>query len=133
MGALDANGDGELSGEEISAASSSWLKLDKNGDGTITPRELGPPPSMRPGPQMLLQRILRMDADGDGKISKDEAPEMLKARFDRVDSDGDGYLDKEELETLASMLRERLGRPRRDAGPPPKKAAAEKAAPKPAE
>jgi Ca2+-binding EF-hand superfamily protein len=37
---LDANGDGELSAEEIAAATSTLRKLDKNGDGKISADEL---------------------------------------------------------------------------------------------
>ena len=40
------------------------------------------------------------DADGDGKVSKDEAPEFLKSFFDRVDGNGDGFLDKSEMDAM---------------------------------
>jgi len=38
--ALDANHDGQLSAEEIAAASDVIRKLDRNGDGTVTPEEI---------------------------------------------------------------------------------------------
>ena len=41
--ALDTNGDGIISAEEIANAPESLKKLDKNGDGKITPDELRPP------------------------------------------------------------------------------------------
>jgi hypothetical protein len=47
MAALDTNGDGILSADEIANAPQSLLKLDKNGDGQLTPDEFRPP---RPGP-----------------------------------------------------------------------------------
>ncbi len=40
--AVDANGDGELSAEEIAAAASAIEKLDKNGDGKVSGEELRP-------------------------------------------------------------------------------------------
>jgi predicted O-methyltransferase YrrM len=42
MTALDANGDGELSAEEIANASQALKKLDKNGDGKLSREELRP-------------------------------------------------------------------------------------------
>lgn len=50
MTALDTDGDGELSAEEIANASKSLLKLDKNGDGKLSRDELRPPqgPEDRP-------------------------------------------------------------------------------------
>jgi predicted O-methyltransferase YrrM len=42
MEALDANGDGELSAEEIAGAAQALKKLDKNGDGKLSREELRP-------------------------------------------------------------------------------------------
>ena len=42
MTTLDTNGDGELSGEEISASTEALKKLDKNGDGKLSREELRP-------------------------------------------------------------------------------------------
>ncbi|CAH9014281.1 hypothetical protein NURINAE_00042 [Candidatus Nitrosacidococcus sp. I8] len=39
----------------------------------------------------------KMDSNGDGKISKDEAKGSLKDRFDKVDSNSDGYITQDEL------------------------------------
>jgi predicted O-methyltransferase YrrM len=53
MTAIDANGDGELSAEEIAKAAQSLKKLDKNGDGTLSREELRPqfaPPGGPGGP-----------------------------------------------------------------------------------
>lgn len=52
IGALDANHDGTISAEEIAAAPTVLKALDKNGDGEITPDELrppGPPPGEEGG------------------------------------------------------------------------------------
>lgn len=50
MTALDANGDGELSAEEIAGASQALNKLDKNGDGKLGPEETTPQFGGRGGP-----------------------------------------------------------------------------------
>jgi hypothetical protein len=50
VAALDTNGDGIISAEEIANASASLLKLDKNGDGQLTMDELRPPRPQGGGP-----------------------------------------------------------------------------------
>lgn len=39
----------------------------------------------------------RLDRDGDGKISKDEAPEPVKDRFNTLDTNGDSFLSLDEF------------------------------------
>ena len=41
---IDANGDGEISADEMANAAAALKKLDKNGDGKVTMEELRPPP-----------------------------------------------------------------------------------------
>ena len=60
----------------------------------------------------MMERWLRMDEDGDKKISKDEAQGQMKSNFDRIDSNSDGFIDREEMGKLA----ERLGRGERGRG-----------------
>jgi hypothetical protein len=75
---------------------------------------------------------LQADADGDGKLSREEAPGRLGENFDAVDKNSDGFLDAAELE---ARRRERSA-----AGPnggggaaPPAEAAAPDVAPAPQE
>jgi HlyD family secretion protein len=44
----------------------------------------------------------QLDADKDGKISKDEAPEQMQRFFDRIDANGDGFLDEAERAAMRS-------------------------------
>ena len=64
-------------------------------------------PPMESSPAEMVKRA---DADGDGKVSRDE---FIKARttaleqaFARMDTDGDGKLSKEEFATGMKRLRE---------------------------
>lgn len=50
VAALDTNGDGIISADEIANASASLLTLDKNGDGQLTRDELMPPRPPHDGP-----------------------------------------------------------------------------------
>lgn len=48
----------------------------------------------------MVQRMLRRDKNGDGKISKDELPQQAQQLFERLDKNNDGFIDKDELNTL---------------------------------
>ncbi len=69
------------------------------GDGP-RPGAGGPGGPGRPGfnPEEMWKRL---DQNGDGGISKDEAPEFLKGNFDETDANKDGKLDREEMRSAA--------------------------------
>lgn len=51
--------------------------------------------------EALVARLMALDADKDGKLSKDEVTdERLKRLFDQADTDKDGFLTREELTAL---------------------------------
>ena len=53
-------------------------------------------------PAVLVQRMMSQDANGDGKLSRDELPEAQAARmFDRGDTNKDGFLEIAEIEVIA--------------------------------
>lgn len=125
MQALDADRNGELSAEEIENAAVALKSLDKNSDGKLDNAEMRPNfEGMGPGgfgggfgqpsgeggrggnSEEMVNRLLAMDADKDGKLSKSEAPERLQSMFARGDKNEDGFLDKEEI---LAMARERSG------------------------
>lgn len=126
MRALDRNGDGSLDQFEIDMAVVVLRRMDRNEDGKVTGEELAATPGRegqgpgRPGPGGAPQArpgggrgpgpdmFSRIDSDGDGKISKDEAPDRMAERFDEIDTNGDGFIDKEEQEKLIQMLRQRF-------------------------
>ncbi len=110
---LDRDGDGCVSQDEFEGGSDSFRLLDKNKDGLIKPDELGLPADYKPQPKKpaargkqggdqarggdrLKKALERMDANKDGKISKDEFRGPPEA-FDRVDRNKDGFLDEQDL------------------------------------
>jgi len=86
--------------------------------------------------------IMASDADGDGKVSLEEAPERMKQFFDRIDENKDGFIDEDEAAAARRRREERAaaggsgadGRPRSAESQPTPSDASEKpeAAEKPA-
>jgi collagen type III alpha len=65
-----------------------------------------------------LGAILRAaDANGDGKISKEEAPDRLKENFDRFDANGDGFIDDMEARRASGRRPDGARRPEGDRRP----------------
>lgn len=101
MQALDADGDGEMSADEIAGATAALLSLDTDGDGNLTTSEMnagerrgrgpGGPGRGRPFPP-----IQALDKDGDGELFEDEVTDAAES-LAKLDANGDGRLDREEL------------------------------------
>lgn len=137
--ALDTDGDGELSENEMKTATASLMKLDRNNDGIVDRAEMRPDfTAMRDGardgqrPQSrprdgdrgnrgegdrgegregqtrgegdsMGQRLMKLDANGDGELSKEELenlPERAKGMMKWVDRDNSGTISKEELQQM---------------------------------
>ncbi len=69
------------------------------------PGQRGGQPGQRGGdPAQFVERMMQRDANGDGKLQRDELPEQLAEQlFESGDTNGDGALEREEL--LALMNR----------------------------
>ena len=102
----DANGDGVLDKTEVpDRLKERFDEADLNGDGKLDPEELKRVVAVllkqtAPGMAQILQHVKTIDADGDGKLSLDEALEDAKKRFAKVDANGDGKLEKQELKPV---------------------------------
>lgn len=98
MGRMDSNGDGVVTREEVSErALARFDRMDANSDGQIDAAERT---AMRE--QRRARRAERRanrpnpDANGDGRITRDEFAVRAFARFDRADANGDGTVTREE-------------------------------------
>jgi len=118
MKRLDKNGDGRISADEMPKGDRFDLsKADRNGDGAIDRMELTAAMTARMGRSSArsggrggdpLKRLMQMDANKDGQISKDEWKGRPES-FARIDKDKDGVLSKKELEALGRDMRRRGG------------------------
>lgn len=113
-------------------------QLDKNGDGALSKTEMpaggkAQPTSLRrDGANVAEAMFKRMDANGDGKATADEAPEERREQvarmIQRADKDGDGALSQEEFAAVAKQRAEaakmRTDKPAAKPGDKPAEAAA---------
>jgi Ca2+-binding EF-hand superfamily protein len=108
----DANKDGKVTRQEyIDARAAQFARMDRNGDGLVDDADL----RERPDQSFLGKRAAaamrgRIDANSDGKISKDEFVKAPTTMFDRFDADKNSELDAKELEAArgaAERMRER--------------------------
>ena len=97
--AADTNSDGLISRSEAAALprlAEHFDEIDANRDGQVSFEELRAFHGKRHGEhgKAMMKRI---DADGDGKVSRAEALAAAAARFDAADSNKDGFLTPEEM------------------------------------
>lgn len=108
----DANNDGKVTRQEyIDSRAAQFARMDRNGDGVVDDADARQQADQSAMAKRMANAMRgRIDANSDGKISKDEfvnAPTML---FDRFDGDKNGELDAKELEAARAAgerLRER--------------------------
>ena len=99
IGLLDADGDGNVSAEEIAAEQSRLFSaIDFDGNGLISAEEF------RRRANLLLSLNTTtlfdmMDADGDQNLALDEINQPSARWVKRYDTNGDGLLDAEEIRT----------------------------------
>src|SRR5215471_5713170 len=102
--AIDTDHDGKFSIEEIAAASVGLISLDADHDGKLTSLEYLPSQSDPAAnkPDETVQRLMALDKNGDGVLTKDEVPERLQGLFTRSDSNHDGKLTPDEIRASAT-------------------------------
>ena len=111
MAKIDTNGDGAIDRSEAAAhprLAEHFDTMDKNGDGRIDASERPQwKKGGRGGHRGGMGHVLKLDTDGDGRISKVEVAgnERFAARFDATDTNRDGYLVRSELMAGAEARR----------------------------
>jgi hypothetical protein len=99
--AADTNADGLISRAEAAALPrllEHFDEIDANKDGQISAEELRAfHAAHRGGHGGAGGFFKRMDANGDGKVSKQEALDAAAAHFDRLDANKDGFVTADEM------------------------------------
>lgn len=72
------------------------------------------PPSAGSMADMFMQQL---DADKDGKVSKEEYMKPHNMQFAHMDTNGDGVLDKAEIEAFAQKMQQQMQQMRQQGGP----------------
>jgi len=106
---IDTDGDRAVSREELQAA---FEKASQNGGKGLGNKGNGNKGNKAGGkgnrgaqidPAALFQRV---DTNGDGAITPEEAPDRMKKRFDQVDADGNGSISVEELTSVFEKMKQ---------------------------
>ena len=93
---FDTDGDGVLDSGEMAAMRRARMAGPRG--GSAGPRRGGGPGSRGGGD--MRQRLMSLDRDGDGKLSREELELMPRERFERMDRNGDGFVDPEEIDSM---------------------------------
>jgi len=96
---LDANGDGVVTREEMTAeVERTFAGYDRNGDGKLTADEYSGPGGVRSAMGgFVKQHAKELDANGDGVITREELLNTALRMFDKADANHDGRLTPDEL------------------------------------
>ena len=113
---LDANGDGQLTLEEMQAAGDvRFASADTNGDGILTEDELLATANERAA-ERVARMLERLDTIEDGGLSQREIEvaqrrggEISERMFNRIDADENGTVSAEEFEEVRERMGERRG------------------------
>lgn len=139
--AIDKDGDGVISAQELEGAVAALKALDKDGDGKITREEVRPQFGNRGGQpggggqagggggqpgggfqlteESYIARYMNLDTNKDGKLSAEELGERGARLLETADTNGDKFIDADELKAAAASAVERSrNRTPREGGQP---------------
>jgi len=96
---LDSNHDGIVTlNEYLAEAVAKFKELDVAGNGHVTAEEIANSPMAQKRAEHVAQHIAkRLDANGDGMVSRDEFLAAAKQRFAKLDKNGDGFISADEI------------------------------------
>lgn len=113
---LDVSGDGLLTVEDFETRQAErFAEMDANSDGSVDAEEFAAFAGAQAG-ERAAKMFERLDADGDGVVSRDalearggDRGPRLERMINRFDADGDGALSEAEFDTARAEMRDRRG------------------------
>lgn len=106
--AIDVDGDQMISPAELKKAIVAIKKLDADGDGNISLEEVSPRGGPGGDPAEMVNRMFEEnDANKDGKLTEDEIPERMAPMLANADTNNDGAISKQELTAAMEQMRGR--------------------------
>jgi Ca2+-binding EF-hand superfamily protein len=91
---MDANGDGEISADEINARHAAMIEAaDADGNGAVSKEEMQ---AYREARRAEWREKHNPDKNGDGVVDKTEFLQNAQEMFDKLDENGDGVLSEDE-------------------------------------
>ncbi|HEU4600947.1 MAG TPA: EF-hand domain-containing protein [Steroidobacteraceae bacterium] len=105
--AADTDKDGTVTRDEFLAwRTQQFNHMDRNGDGVIDDADRQMTDQKREAMKARGEQMReKLDANGDGKITKDEFVNAPAPMFDKADTDGNGVLDAKELQAARDSMR----------------------------
>jgi Ca2+-binding EF-hand superfamily protein len=122
--AADTNHDGTVSRDEFIAwREKQFAHLDRNGDGVLDAADHADADQQHEGMKERGDKMReKLDANGDGKITKEEFVNAGMPMFDRADTDGNGVLDAKEMQAARDAMRAQWQQHRKQHAPAPTQA-----------
>jgi Ca2+-binding EF-hand superfamily protein len=111
---MDSDADGSVTREDeefIAARGVMFEKRDRNSDGYIDSTDIGKRAARRGG-ERIDRMLEHLDADKDGKVSRDEFVSAEAPIFTRADQDSNGTLDATEIEHAKAAMQSQMRRHR---------------------
>ncbi len=108
---FDTDGDGQITQAEVDAhRQARFAEVDTDGDNQVS-RDEFLSHSARQAGDRAGRMFDRLDADGDGLLSRDLAEQRAPGRdiVTRLDTDGDGAVSEAEFEEMRDRMAERRG------------------------